>query len=122
MEAVAFAVIVICVAIYTGYSFAGLYGIGIAGVGGPNSACPHDDFWGKVYHFWDRVYEMGGTDWFDIPNYHFVNFSLAKDLGTRTFANEMRHYGKDVPFVITELQLAGNLALNIKQTRCLRKY
>jgi K(+)-stimulated pyrophosphate-energized sodium pump len=33
MESVLLPIIVICVAIYTGYSFAGLYGIGIAGVG-----------------------------------------------------------------------------------------
>ncbi len=33
MESVLLPIIVICIAIYTGYSFAGLYGIGIAGVG-----------------------------------------------------------------------------------------
>ena len=33
MESVLLPIIVICAAIYTGYSFAGLYGIGIAGVG-----------------------------------------------------------------------------------------
>ncbi len=33
MESVMLPIIVICAAIYTGYSFAGLYGIGIAGVG-----------------------------------------------------------------------------------------
>ncbi|MFZ5980344.1 MAG: sodium-translocating pyrophosphatase [Candidatus Zixiibacteriota bacterium] len=33
MESVSLPVIVICIAIYTGYSFAGLYGIGVAGVG-----------------------------------------------------------------------------------------
>ncbi|UCE23955.1 MAG: sodium-translocating pyrophosphatase [Candidatus Zixiibacteriota bacterium] len=33
MQSVVLPIIVICIAIYTGYSFAGLYGIGIAGVG-----------------------------------------------------------------------------------------
>ncbi len=33
MQSVLLPIIVICIAIYTGYSFAGLYGIGIAGVG-----------------------------------------------------------------------------------------
>ncbi len=54
--------------------------------------------------FWEEVFSLGGADYFDIANIHFINFGDASTLNVKDFKKLMESNGVDKPIWVTEAE------------------
>lgn len=54
--------------------------------------------------FWGRVFDLGGADYIDIANVHFINYGDENTLNVRDFKALMDEKGVDKPIWVTEAE------------------
>ncbi|MBU2560342.1 hypothetical protein KKA03_05555 [archaeon] len=58
--------------------------------------------------FWGEVFDLGGGDYFDIANIHFINYGDAVTLNVKGFKVLMDEKGVDKPIWVTEAEFPSN--------------
>lgn len=54
--------------------------------------------------FWEEVYSLGGGDYYDIANIHYISYGDGSTLNVREFKETMNKYGIDKPIWVTEVE------------------
>lgn len=58
----------------------------------------------KVLGYWSGIFSMGGADYFDIANIHFINFGDVGTLNVKKFKELLDRHGIDKPIWVTEAE------------------
>jgi hypothetical protein len=66
--------------------------------------------------FWGRVFDLGGAEYFDIANVHFINYGDEYTLNVKDFKALMSEKGVRKPIWITEAEFApdGDIERSVK--------
>jgi len=62
---------------------------------------------GDALAFWGNVFDLGGADYFDIANIHYINFGDASTLNVKDFKELMESKGVDKPIWVTEAEFGS---------------
>ncbi len=60
----------------------------------------------KFLSFWEKIFEMGGNNYFDIANIHYINSGDLQTLNVKPFAELLDRYNIKKPIWVTEVEFS----------------
>lgn len=64
-----------------------------------------------MLNYWQKILELGGGDYFDLANVHYINANEPKTLNVADFKNFCRAKGSDKPVWLTEVEFGSETGI-----------
>lgn len=61
----------------------------------------------EMISYWDRIFDLGGANYFDIANIHYINFGDLNTLNVKDFKKLMQEKNIDKPIWVTEAEYSS---------------